>query len=379
MNKLFYIFAFMLAISPGLALPAHAAEITEGALVTCPDYSAVYYISGDDRYSFPNEKIYFSWYEDFNSVVNIECSELANYSLRGSMTYQPGTRLVKIPSVNTVYFIQAGGLLRPIRDEAQALRLFGSEWASRVDDLSEAFYPHYELGPELGDAMLPFDYLLTDDGGFLHRVMPSSDIVEQGNLLPAYQNRVLLKHARQMGDIEYNEDVISSMDHTLENLDQIAGRANPLAKTYGGVITSPQEWVDSMTFISGFIGVIGNAGLVDGVVKPDILEAYRTLYSEQEIPDADILAFYVDLLAFSDTASEITALLDANKAILDTDELNTALWGLAVGLSESGLINIHISSEDPVSTATDFRNAIRHLQVISAEVTGALSGLEGLL
>lgn len=152
MRKYFlFIATTIILISPLSAFAQNA-----GDLIKCPDFSSVYYLSEDDkRYVFPNEKIYFSWYDDFDDVVTITCNELGDYMIGGNITYKPGTRLVKIPSIPTVYAVEEGGALRAIQDEEQAIAIFGANWASLVDDLPESFFPAYEVGETLEDGEEP--------------------------------------------------------------------------------------------------------------------------------------------------------------------------------------------------------------------------------
>lgn len=111
---------------------------------------AVYYLAEDGkRHAFPNEKIYFTWYEDFDDVVTISSSDMADYSLGSNVTYHPGTRMVKFPSVNTVYAVAKGGVLRAVGSESVASALYGSSWNQYIDDLSEVFYTNYTFGDDI--------------------------------------------------------------------------------------------------------------------------------------------------------------------------------------------------------------------------------------
>lgn len=137
----------------------------ETALIRCPDFSAVYRVEEDGkRHAFPNERIYYSWYEDFSEVEMVSCDALANYAIGSNVPYQAGTRLVKMPSVATVYAVEPDGILRPIPSEAYAVTVWGDGWAQRVDDLSEAFFPSYEVGESLEGDELPNGTVLVDDG-----------------------------------------------------------------------------------------------------------------------------------------------------------------------------------------------------------------------
>ncbi len=128
---------------------------------------AVYYIADDgNRYVFPNEKIYFSWYEDFSEVSEISDQELAEYPIGGNITYRPGTRLIKLTSTPTVYAVEPGGILRPIANETVAKNLYGTSWASRVDDLSDSFFSSYKVGASLSGDFYPEGSLLFDSGNY---------------------------------------------------------------------------------------------------------------------------------------------------------------------------------------------------------------------
>ena len=67
-----------------------AQENYQGKLMSPDNSSAVYYISKDNlKYSFPHEKVYFSWFNNFNYVQNINSTELENYKYGGDIKYKP--------------------------------------------------------------------------------------------------------------------------------------------------------------------------------------------------------------------------------------------------------------------------------------------------
>ena len=109
---------------------------------------AVYYLASDGkRHAFPNEKVYFTWYSDFDDVTTVSSSTMSGYTLGSNVTYHPGTRMVKFPSVNTVYAVASGGVLLPVESESVASSLYSSSWNQFIDDISEAFYSNYTFGP----------------------------------------------------------------------------------------------------------------------------------------------------------------------------------------------------------------------------------------
>lgn len=130
------------------ALPTLAAP-TGGQLIKASG-AAVYYMGMDGkRYVFPNEATYRSWYSDFSTVQTITDSELAQITIGGNVTYRPGTRLVKITTDPKVYAIAGNGTLRWVTSESLATTLFGSSWATQVDDIPDAFFVNYRVGTSI--------------------------------------------------------------------------------------------------------------------------------------------------------------------------------------------------------------------------------------
>jgi len=149
--------ALALVASSFLGLGATAFSIPAGSLVRASQ-AAVYYVGTDGkRYVFPSEAVYKSWYADFSSVRTIGDADLASMAIGGNVTYRPGSRMVKIVSDPKVYAVDAGGTLRPIKDEATAKALYGNGWSTMIDDVADAFFTNYRLGAELvsGDAFSP--------------------------------------------------------------------------------------------------------------------------------------------------------------------------------------------------------------------------------
>lgn len=114
---------------------------------------AVYYQGSDGkRHAFPNSKVYFSWYQDFSGVVEVSADEMASLTLGKQVTYRPGYKLVKFTTVNNVYAVAKGGLLRWIKTEAAASDIYGGDWNKKVDDISDAFFPDYKFGLDINSA-----------------------------------------------------------------------------------------------------------------------------------------------------------------------------------------------------------------------------------
>ncbi len=133
-------------------LRARAADIdaSAGDLIKNESLSAVYYYAADgNRYTFPNEKTYFTWYDDFDDVVTISDDQLADVPLVGVVTYKPGVRMVKIESDPKVYAVAGGAVLRWVTTEEIVTSLYGSAWNTYIDDIPVAFWPHYSFGNDI--------------------------------------------------------------------------------------------------------------------------------------------------------------------------------------------------------------------------------------
>ncbi len=111
---------------------------------------AVYYCGGDGkRYVFPNSRVYASWYTDFSGVQVIDAQALAALRIGGNVTYRPGAKLVKITTDPKVYAVDLHGTLRWVSTSALAAKLYGANWAKNVDDLPDAFFADYRIGPPI--------------------------------------------------------------------------------------------------------------------------------------------------------------------------------------------------------------------------------------
>ncbi len=149
----------------GMFTPNFAnAAASAGDLIKMEGNSSVYYFDGAKRFVFPNEATYFSWYSDFSGVVTIPSSELQSYLLGGNVVMRPGTKLVKITTDPKVYAVEANGVLRHVQTEAQAIALYGTDWAKRVVDVPDAFFTNYSIGTPLASGNVPAGSLVKNAG-----------------------------------------------------------------------------------------------------------------------------------------------------------------------------------------------------------------------
>lgn len=131
------------SITPAIS----ATPCVSGSLIKSASSTAVYYCGADGkRYVFPNDRVYFSWYKDFKTVLTITNEQLAEISLGGLVTYRPGIKMVKVESLPNVYAVTRGGVLRWIKSPEIAASIYGTNWKKNVDDVSDAFFGSYQIG-----------------------------------------------------------------------------------------------------------------------------------------------------------------------------------------------------------------------------------------
>ena len=127
--------------------------IVPGDLIKIQTLNAVYYVGGDNkRYVFPNDKVYYTWYKDFSTVKTVSEDILASYQIGGNVTYRPGVRMIKMRSIPNTYAVSHSGVLKWISSEAVAKALYGSGWSTQIDDVSDAFFTNYKVGDDIEDA-----------------------------------------------------------------------------------------------------------------------------------------------------------------------------------------------------------------------------------
>jgi hypothetical protein len=139
---------------------AATCEFAPYLLVKSLDNPAVYFYGKDcKRHAFPDEKTYFGWYKDFDSVATLSSADIAKMPLGKNVTHRPGFRMIKFPSVDKVYAVSQGGILHWVTTEALAEALYGphgindyppgEQWNQKIDDVSEAFYGNYSIGSDI--------------------------------------------------------------------------------------------------------------------------------------------------------------------------------------------------------------------------------------
>ncbi|MFA5130342.1 MAG: Ig-like domain-containing protein [Patescibacteria group bacterium] len=121
----------------------------DGDPKTTEDTAVYYYGSDCKRHAFPNERVYMTWYSNFNQVSSISASLMSGIPLGSNVTYRPGVKMVKFTTLNKVYAVTRGGVLRWVTTEALARQFYGSAWNKYIDDISDVFYGNYKFGNDI--------------------------------------------------------------------------------------------------------------------------------------------------------------------------------------------------------------------------------------
>ena len=117
------------------------------------DGPTVYYVGKDGfRHSFPNDRVFYTWYANFDSVQLLSPAELANIPLGKNVTYRPGVKLVKFTTDPKVYAVGHGSVLRWVTSEQLARVFYGDDWNKKIDDIPDTFYLNYTFGADINSA-----------------------------------------------------------------------------------------------------------------------------------------------------------------------------------------------------------------------------------
>lgn len=133
-----------------VAPPPGTLKCVAGTRIKSASSTAVYYCGRDGkRHAFPNQKIHDSWFSGFAGVVTLSDEELAKAPLGENVTYRPGVRMIKLQTDPNVYAIGKDGTLRWIPDEWTAKAVYGDDWNTKIDDLSDSFFVDYTVGERI--------------------------------------------------------------------------------------------------------------------------------------------------------------------------------------------------------------------------------------
>jgi len=164
------------ALVPVVANAAECPTLSAGDLFKVPDNSAVYLLNGNmERLYFPHSTVYKTWYEDFSGVVEIPNTCVDAYPAPSAapfgVNYRSGSKLVKVQISPSVYVIEPGNKKSKLGSEGVAKALYGDNWAGKVMDVADVFWPNYAAtGSEVTEAVPHNGMLVKVAGGSVYEV-----------------------------------------------------------------------------------------------------------------------------------------------------------------------------------------------------------------
>src|SRR3990167_10313503 len=138
---------------------AECPALEAGDLFKVPDNSAVYLLNADrQRMYFPHASVYKTWYSDFSAVIEILNTCVDNYPTPSAppygVNYRPGSKLIKVQISPSVYVVEPGNKKSKLGSEGVAKSLYGDNWAGKVMDVADVFWPNYAAtGSEVTEAV----------------------------------------------------------------------------------------------------------------------------------------------------------------------------------------------------------------------------------
>lgn len=82
-------------------------------------------------------------------MEEVTASDMGVIPLGKNVPYRPGARMVKFPCEANVYAVGKANVLRWVQTEEAAKAIYGDDRASKIDDISEAFYTGYAFGADI--------------------------------------------------------------------------------------------------------------------------------------------------------------------------------------------------------------------------------------
>lgn len=146
----------------GLSDSVQATQYESDTLVKTADNPIVYYIASDgQKYAFPDEATYRSWYPGPANLQVISNTEMIKIpSAKAKITVRPGARLVKFINSPKVYVVKPGAFLYWLKNEKSAEWYYGTNWKQDIVNVDLKQFEDYTFQTYV------FDYSLDVNGVF---------------------------------------------------------------------------------------------------------------------------------------------------------------------------------------------------------------------
>lgn len=118
---------------------------------------AVYYYGEDGyRHAFPNESVYYTWYNDFDDVIEISSSDMSDITIGKNVTYRPGSVLVQFSGSSSIYAVEKKHTLRKYTSTSLLRTDYGSNYEDVIVTVPDTLYGNYSIGSVI-DSSSDFD------------------------------------------------------------------------------------------------------------------------------------------------------------------------------------------------------------------------------
>lgn len=216
--------------------------LTAGDVIQGTSTKNVFYYSADGkRYTFPTDKVFFSWYKDWTVVKKIPDAQMGNITIGGTVAYKAGTQLVKIQTDPKVYVVEPGGTIRWVETEAIAKSLFGTDWAKKVHDVDPTIFPYvYKVGSSVNTASYPVGALVKVGSDYFYVNAANSKQKVSADVLAAngFQTKFAVTAANLDG---YTAGTDMAADATLKTVagtgSAVVGGVTPVTPVSGSGLT----------------------------------------------------------------------------------------------------------------------------------------------
>ncbi|MFW0837827.1 MAG: beta strand repeat-containing protein [Candidatus Komeilibacteria bacterium] len=326
------------------------AAVDAGSLVKGPNSDAVYYIGSDmKKYVFPDAKTYFSWYSDFSNVQLLSVAELDTYADGGMVLYRAGTKLVTHPNTAKVYAVEPSGNLRWIPSEEIAAGLYGADWASRVNDINEVFFPQYTVGSDLASGDVPAGSLVKMEGSDTIYLIADGAKRPFASMDALSANGYDANYIITVSDLSAYSDgsAISAADSSLMDVSQggNAGSGVPVGGT-GLTVGLASSSADSSTLIADAVSGDGAQSMAEMMTvnfaasSDGAIQVNTVKFKRQGVPsaDSDFSDFY---------------LYDGNELIARYSSISD---GVLTFNNSNGLFTVSAGSTKAVTLKVDIAN-----------------------
>jgi hypothetical protein len=179
-------------VAPGQ--PSLPGDLQVGDLIKSASSNSVYVVTSEGKRNiFPHESVFYSYFTGFDNILAVSDNIISQLPIGRNVTIRPGTNLIKLQTNPSVYAVEPGGVIRMLKDEAMAVSFYGDNWAQKVVDILDAFWPDYIEGEPIETAMYPtgtiLRYLSSGDVWYIDEGIArlvSSEVFDANNFKQKY-------------------------------------------------------------------------------------------------------------------------------------------------------------------------------------------------